>query len=74
MRPHEINLGRLLSAADTFRWLFSDEASRWARRATRDHIEEFANETIRPIMELEPGHPLVGLALKRAFRSLRTAA
>jgi hypothetical protein len=72
MRPHD-NLARLLSAADTFRWLFSEEASRWARRATPEHIEYVANETIRPITELEPGHPLVDLVLKRAFRGLRAA-
>ena len=66
--PPSLNLGRLLSAADLLNWCFSSDGKRQLGRLGRQRAQYVIDETVRPIMELERGHPLVGRLLTRAFR------
>jgi len=65
---HVPNLGALLSAADLLSWCFSKEGAYWLRRWGPKRAQRVLDETVRPIMELEPATPLVGSILARAFR------
>lgn len=71
MRPREINLGALLSAADLLAWCFSPagrrQLERWGLKRAQYVTEQSGQQLIR---HLPRGHPLAGRILNRCFSGL----